>query len=122
MRDNAQDAKNKDGLNGMNEQIDLEKKKVDDATEAVNKIRLEAAEAGVEIPMPGQGVIERSEAELAEKKNDLLKAQEDYDSRRILLEKLQGLGDQDFIDTLSAMGHEEPNIATLNAECLKNRE
>ena len=57
--------------------------------------------------------------DLTERKTNLLQAQEDYDARRVLLEKVINLPDDELITTLTALGREEPDIASLRADCFK---
>ncbi len=117
LRDSEQDRRSNLGSDALKEQIEQQQKIVDDKKAQVDKLLQDAGEHNIEIIPAGK--TERDEADLEKSKQDLLTAKEDYDARRVLLEQVQNLNDDDFVNTLSAMNREEPNIAALRADIFK---
>jgi capsular exopolysaccharide synthesis family protein len=118
VRQVSEDQRNTRGEESLQEQIDQQQKVVDQKRAVLDKMREDAAANGVDLTQPGSGAGDRTETDLDERQKDLLSAKVDYDARRVLLEKVQNLPDDEFISTLDALGREESKIATLRTEVL----
>jgi capsular exopolysaccharide synthesis family protein len=119
MRQVQEDQINSKGAETLEDQIAEQQKVVDEKKAALDKLREDAGKAGVDLSSPGNVVDDRDSAALDERQRDLLSAKVDYDARRVLLEQVQGLPDDEFVNTLSALGRQEPNIAQLRTEILQ---
>jgi succinoglycan biosynthesis transport protein ExoP len=117
-RDVEEDERVNRGTQVITDQITQQQAVVDKQRAAVEKMRTDLANRGIDIPSTG-AVKVRSEDDLESRKRDLLQAQEDYDARRVLLESVIKLPDDQFISTLAGLGREEPAIGTLVASRLK---
>jgi len=102
----------KDAEKRLTDQIAQQQKTVDDATANVAKIRQDLAQKGIAIPSEIQ-------ADLDARQKDLLSAQEDYDARRVLMQSVNNLPDDQFILTLDSLGRLPPDIAALRLDVLK---
>jgi uncharacterized protein involved in exopolysaccharide biosynthesis len=125
MRDDEQTQRNNRGLDALKKRIAEQKKAVDDAKAAVDKEREKLATPGVDIPggqMPLNGLVELREHELDKKKEELLHAEEDYDARKVLLDKIINLPDDQFVASLKGINR-YPNIAfdSANPSEYKNK-
>jgi len=119
LRDVEEDKRNSRGADSLRDQINQQQAVVDAANAEVDKLRTELSNTGV-YAVPGSfGSEERDEQDLDSRQHDLLAAKEDADTRRVLLEQVQNLNDDDFVNTLDALGRSEPNIATLRAQSLQ---
>ena len=118
VRQVSEDQRNTRGEESLQEQIDQQQKVVDAKRAVLDKMRADAAASGVDLTQPGSGAGDRTETDLDERQKDLLSAKVDYDARRVLLEKVQNLPDDEFISTLDALGREESKIAALRTEVL----
>jgi capsular exopolysaccharide synthesis family protein len=116
MRDVQEDQKNSRGADALRDSIEQQQKVVDEKKAAVDKLREDAASHGLNMGTTGD--VDRQQADLDERQKDLLMAKVDYNERRVLLEQVQGLPDDEFVNTLSALNHQEPNIAALRTEVL----
>jgi len=117
MRQVEQDQRNSRGEVSLQDQIAQQQKIVDEKKAIVDKLRESAAKDGVDLTTASSsGVDERMVTDLDERQKDLLAAKVDYDARRVLLAQLQNLPDDEFVNTLSALGRQEPNIAALRSE------
>jgi len=116
MRDVQEDQRNSAGADSLRDQIQQQQKVVDEKKEKVDQLREQAAKDGVDLTSAGGGADDRETADLDERQKDLLAAKVDYDARRVLLQQLQNLSDDEFLNTLSALGKQEPNIAALRSE------
>lgn len=116
MRDVQEDQRNTRGADSLRDQIDQQQKTVDDKKATVDKMREAAGASGVDLTAAGNLTSDRAETDLDARQRDLLVAREDYDARRVLLEQVKNLSDDEFVNTLSALGRQEPNIATLRSE------
>lgn len=119
MREVEQDQKNSQGADSLRDQIVQQQKVVDDKKAVVEKLRQEASAKGINITPGAGGQTELDQTELEGRKRDLLTAKEDFDARKVLLDKVQNLGDDELINTLSALGRSDPNIASLRSDCFK---
>jgi capsular exopolysaccharide synthesis family protein len=120
MRDVEEDQRTNRGLDSMRDQITQQEKVVDDARNAVEKMRQDLGSKGVDvIGGANPGYTERIEADLDSRKKDLLASQEDYDARKVLLEKVINLPDDQFISTLDGLQRQEGDIGNLRADIMK---
>jgi capsular exopolysaccharide synthesis family protein len=120
MRDGEEDQRNNRGTDALRDQIAQQQKVVDDAKDAVEKMRQELGIKGVDVN--GGAAIsytDLDQTDLDKRKQDLLASQEDYDARRVLLESVINLPDNKFLDTLDGLGREQPDIASLRTDVLK---
>ncbi len=85
----------------------------------MEKLRRQAGDAGTEIVPSSGGQISRTEQNLESRQKDLLVAKEDYDARRVLLESVSNLPDDQFVSTLTGLGREESDVANLRADAFK---
>jgi capsular exopolysaccharide synthesis family protein len=93
---------------------------VEDARAAVEKMRQDLGAQHIDIPGgAANGLTERLESDLNSRKSDLLAAQEDYDARRVMLESVIKLPDDQFISTLDGLGRSEPDIDALRSSVLQ---
>ena len=120
IRDNEESDRTNEGTDTIKAQIVDQQAIVDDRRAKMEQLRTKAYGHDVEIS-PGDDRTSQIDIELAKDKADLLAAKEDADSRRVFYEKVQGLPQEDFIDTLSAMGRVDQNIQTLRSEELSLR-
>jgi len=120
MRDADEASRSNRGSDSIRDQIAQQQKIVDQARENRDKLREEAGKQGVSIDPRDNGLASRSDTDLDARKRDLLTAKEDADARRVLMESVKDLPDDQFVNTLEALGgHEIPNIATLRADAFK---
>jgi len=116
MRDVQEDQRNTKGADSLRDQMDQQQKVVDEKKAIVVKLREEAGKQGVDLAPQNAGGGDRDEVVLDERQKDLLQAKVDFDARRVLLQQVQNLPDDEFLNTLSALGRQEPNIAALRTE------
>ena len=121
MRDVENDQRNNRGLDALGDQIVQQQKVVQEARDKVEKMRQELGEKGIDISggLLSMGGSEKKESDLDKRKADLLSSQEDYDARRVLLEKVINLPDDQFVSTLRGIGRAEPDIDSMNSDILK---
>ncbi|MCE0499640.1 MAG: polysaccharide biosynthesis tyrosine autokinase [Methylacidiphilales bacterium] len=119
LRDVEEDQRNSRGADALRDQITQQQAVVDKSTAGVEKLRQQLGNTGVNIVPGSYGSEERDEQDLDSRKHDLLSAKEDADTRRVLLEQVQSLNDDDLINTLDALGRSEPNISSLRAQSLQ---
>jgi succinoglycan biosynthesis transport protein ExoP len=120
MRDSEEDQRNSRGTDSLRDQIAQQQKVVDDAKDAVEKMRQDLGKKGVDFTN-GSAIsyIDQDQMDLVKRKQDLLTAQEDYDARRVLLESIINLPDDKFLDTLAGLGREQSDISSLRTDVLK---
>jgi uncharacterized protein involved in exopolysaccharide biosynthesis len=114
MRDVQEDQRNSRGTNSLQDQIEQQQKMVDEKKAAVDKLRDETAKNGLDVTAKDTG--ERALVDLDERQKDLLSAKVDHDARRVLLDQLKNLPDDEFVDTLSSLGRQDSNITPLRQE------
>jgi polysaccharide biosynthesis transport protein len=116
-RDTEENERSNKGTDSLRDQIAQQQKTVTEKKAAVEKLR---NDMGL-VLMPGeQGQEDRLEVDLDTRQRDLLAAKVDADGRRVLLESVQNLPDEEYINTLQALGaRSEPDIAALRAESFK---
>ena len=120
MRDVEEDQRLNRGLDALRDQIAQQEKIVDDKKAEVEKMRQDLGKIGIEMPGgAGGGTTEIIESDLDKRKGDLLAAQEDYDARQVLLDKVINLPDDQFRSTLDGLGRQQPEIASLETEGLR---
>jgi succinoglycan biosynthesis transport protein ExoP len=119
MRDDEENQRTSLGADSIRADIAQQEKIVEDRRNAVDRLRDEAAKKGVNIDPRAQGMATLADTDLDKRKQDLLAAKEDADSRRVLMESVAKLNDDQFVDTLSGLGREESNIANLRTDSFK---
>jgi succinoglycan biosynthesis transport protein ExoP len=119
MRDIEEEERTNRGTDTFRDQIAQQQKVVDAARKKVEDMRQKLGAEHVEIPGVGGSLTDRDEAELDKRQADLLAAQEDYDARRVLLESVLKLPDDQFITTMKAIQRPEDDIDALSASVLK---
>ena len=83
---------------------------------------LEAADKGA-APKADAATGQDSHEDLATLKKDLLAAQEDADARRVLVNSVKDLPDDQFLATIAALGRSDSNITALQSDIeIKNAE
>jgi capsular exopolysaccharide synthesis family protein len=121
VRDVEEDDRFNRGVESMRDQIAQQQKAVDDAKTTVENMRQELGKKGIIVP-GGAGLMSytsQEETDLDKRKADLLSAQEDYDARRVLLESVIKLPDDQFISTLIGLGRSEADIDALRTDVMK---
>jgi polysaccharide biosynthesis transport protein len=120
MRDSEEDQRANMGADSIREEIAQQQKVVDDRKATLDRLREQAGEKGISIVPGSKGQAELTDSDLETRKRDLLTAKEDADARRVLLESVKNLPDDQFVNTLEALGgHEIPNIANLRSDSFK---
>jgi succinoglycan biosynthesis transport protein ExoP len=119
-RDMEEEQRNQQGTDALRDQIAQQQKVVDDAKDAVEKMRQQMGVNGVNVPGgAGISLIDQDQTDLDKRNQDLLTAQEDYDARRVLLESIINLPDDKFLDTLDGLGREQADIVDLRTDIAK---
>ncbi len=120
MRDADEATRANGGADAIRDQIAQQQKIVDERRALVDQLRDEAGKQGVSIDPRDNGLASRADTDLDARKRDLLTAKEDADARRVLMESVKDLPDDQFVNTLEALGgHEIPNIASLRTDAFK---
>ena len=119
MRDNDESQRVAQGADSIRADITQQEKVVDDRRATVDRLRDEAAKKGIDIDNRSSGLSTLTDTDLDNRKKDLLAAKEDADARRVLMESVAHLNDDEFVNTMSALNHEESNITTLRSEAFK---
>ena len=120
MRDSEEESRNTNGDEGLRDQITQQQAAVDKQRALVVKMRADLANRNIDVPNePGLSFTTRDEADLVEGKHNLLTAKEDYDQRRVLLDSVINLSDDQLMDTLDGMQRLPPDLSSLRSEVLK---
>jgi succinoglycan biosynthesis transport protein ExoP len=119
MRDVEEDERNNRGTESLRDQITQQQKAVDDAQAKVEGMRQELGKEKIDIPNGPISYTDRDETDLDKRKQDLLAAQEESDARKVLLDSVIKLPDDQFISTLDGMGQSEADIDSMRADVLK---
>ena len=120
LRDAEENERSNGGIDTIRDQITIQQKVVDDRRIQRDKLRDEAGKQGVSFEPLTNGTEQRADVDLDARKRDLLTAREEADARRVLMESVKDLPDDQFVNTLEALGgHEIPNIASLRADAFK---
>jgi len=117
-RDIDEDQRSTRGIDSLREQIAEQKKVVEDARAKVESLRKELGEKHIDVPS-GPALSERLEQELDSRNKDLLFAKEDYDARKVLLDHVIDLPDDELLSTLKGLGRSQSDIDALHSEVLK---
>jgi succinoglycan biosynthesis transport protein ExoP len=123
MRDVEEQTRNDKATNSLREQIDQQTTVVADARKKVEDMRQELGKKNINIPggaSVGVGITELLEQDLESRKKDLLAAQEESDSRSVMMEKVMPLPDDQFVTTLKGMNIPETDIDSLTTDVLKD--
>jgi len=119
-RDIDEDQRSTRGIDSLREQITEQKKVVEDARAKLENLRKELGEKHIDVPNgTGPSVTERLEQDLDARNHDLLAAKEDYDARKVLLDKVIDLPDDELLTTLKGLGRSQSDIDTIHAEVLR---
>jgi succinoglycan biosynthesis transport protein ExoP len=119
-RDIEEDQRSTRGTDSLREQISEQKKVVDDDRTKVEAMRQDLFNKHIEVPNgTGTTVTERLESDLDSRKHDLLAAKEDYDARKVLMNNVINLPDDQFLSTLSGLGRQQADIANLHSDVLR---
>lgn len=116
IRDLEEDQRSGRGIDSLRDRIGQQQQVVNQKKDAVEKLR---QEMDIAITPNTGGEAERNDQDLDTRRKDLLQAKIDADARRVLVESVQALPDNQFVDTLTAMGHEQVDITTLRATIFK---
>ena len=116
MREVEEAERNNRGTSSIRDQIDQQQKIVDAQQAKVDQLRQAAQSAGFPIQPGSRGSESQLDQDLIRRKSDLLTAKEDADARRVLLQSVINLSDEEFINTLEALGRQEPDIANLRSQ------
>ena len=121
-RDIDEDQRSTRGIDSLREQIAEQKKVVEDARRKVEDLRTELGKQHIDIPnnnSTGPSVTERLEQDLDSRNKDLLNAKEDFDARKVLLDNVINLPDDELLSTLKGLGRSQNDIDNLHSEVLK---
>jgi len=117
MRDTEEDKRNSSGEDTIRDQIAQQQKVVDAKKATVEKMR---QDLGISLTTEDtEGKSTRDEQILDQRQRDLLAAKEEADTQRVLMEQVQNLSDDDFVNTLAAMHVEQSSITSLRADAFK---
>jgi len=120
MRDVEEDQRTNRGTDALRDQIAQQEKVVADQKSIVEKMRTNLGNKGINLPNgAAESFTEAAQTDLEKRKQDLLTAQEDYDARRVLLNSVIKLPDEQFMDTLDGLGRPEADIDSLRTDILK---
>jgi len=120
MRDSEAGDRSKQGIDTLRDQITQQEKVVDEKRALVEKMRSDLGDKGIEVADPtGGNATNQLETDLESRKRDLLQSQEDYDARKVLLQSVINLPDDQFISTLDGLGRQQQDIAALRADVEK---
>jgi len=120
MRDVEEDQRTNRGADSYRDQIKQQEDIVKARREVVEKMRQDLGKQGIEISSgAGDSATNRIETDLESRKHDLLAAKEDYDARRVLLESVISLPDDQFISTLDGLNRQQGDIGSLRTQALK---
>jgi len=114
LRDLEETERQKRGTDSLRETIKQQEAVVANANAKVEQLRQELLKNNIHIV--GEGDVERDGAELATRKRDLFDAKEDADARKVLLNQVQNLNDDDFVNTMSGLDRLLPQIDNLRAQ------
>jgi len=119
-RDVEEDQRLNRGTDALRDQIAQQEKVVADQKAIVEKMRQDLFDKGINLNNgAGESFTEAAQNDLEKRKQDLLTAQEDYDARRVLLNSVIKLPDDQFMDTLDGLGRAEADIDSLRGDILK---
>jgi succinoglycan biosynthesis transport protein ExoP len=122
MRDVEEDQRNNRGIQALEDQISEQEKAVEDRRAKVEKMRADLYAKGINLPNgAAETVVERKEQELDDRSKELQTAKLDYDARLVLLNKVINLPDEEFLNTLDGLQHNQPDIATLRVDISKEQ-
>jgi len=119
MRDVEEDQRSSRGGDSLRDQIAQQQKVVDADKANVEKLRQALGAIGLDLPAGTQGIETHDDQALASHEHDLLAAQVEADGRRVVLESVQNLGDDEFVNTLEALGSPIGSITTLRSQSLR---
>lgn len=118
MREVEENQRSNRGTVSLQDQIVQQQKVVDEKKADVEALRQSLGQSGVELGTI-TGTSDRLEQDLDARKRDLLQAKQDYDARRVLLDSVINLPDDELITTLTALGREEGDVASLRGEVFR---
>lgn len=107
------------GTDSLRDQIAGQQKVVDAAKANVEKLRQALGAASLAIVPGSEGAEQRADQDLDTRQKDLLSAKVEADGRRVVMESVQNLPDDEFVNTLEALGNPIGSITTLRSDALK---
>ncbi len=118
LRDDEENKRNGSGEDAYREKIATQQKLVEEKRAIVETMQKDMHAKGIDIAdVDGNSL--RNEQDLSQRQRDLLAAKQDADNRRVLVEQVKGLNDDDFINTMIAIGRDGGNITALRASAFK---
>jgi succinoglycan biosynthesis transport protein ExoP len=118
LRDIEMNNRSGSGEEKLRQDIAQQQQVVKEKKDIVDKLRQAMGDAA-----PGTndqaGQSSRDEQLLDQRQRDFLAAKEDANSRHVLVEQVQNLSDDEFVNTMAALGKEETSITTLRGNAFK---
>ena len=118
LRDGEESDRTSRGEDTVREQITDQQSIVDDRRIKVDRLRDQAYSKGIPIDPKGAGDTSSIDTDLEKTKEELMGAREDADARNILMTRMQGLSDDEFVDTMTAMNQIDKNVGDLRTQAL----
>jgi capsular exopolysaccharide synthesis family protein len=106
------------GEDTLRQEIARQQSLVNEKKGIVDKLRLQMGDAAPGT-MDQEGQSSRDEQLLDQRQKDLLSAKEEANSRQVLMDQVKNLSDDEFVNTLAALGREESNITSLRTNAFK---
>jgi capsular exopolysaccharide synthesis family protein len=121
MRDVEEDQRAQRGAEALRDEIKEQQGVVEENRAALEKLRQDLTAKGISLNSNGttDAAGERLETALDDRDKELLDAKEDYEARKVLLNSVINLPDDQFIDTLQGMGRLEASISDMRTQILK---
>jgi succinoglycan biosynthesis transport protein ExoP len=118
MRDVAEETLSNSGIGVLRDQIAQQEKTVEDQNATVEKMRQDLyKEKGITFDSGvSEAITQRKQVELDDRSKELQAAKIDYDARMVLLNKVIGLPDDEFITTLEGLGRTQADISGLRGD------
>jgi capsular exopolysaccharide synthesis family protein len=117
-RDVEADEQNNRGVAGLQQDIAQQEKIVEDKRAIVEKMRLNMTSEDVGIVSGSNSTEEQLDRVLDARQHDLAAAKLEAEDREVLLNSVKDLDDDQFVNTLEALGRPETAIATLRQQIL----
>ena len=120
LRDIELDKRSGSGEDTLRQEIARQQTLVSEKKDIVDKLRLQmGSDAAPATSDEARGNTSRDEQLLDQRQRDLLAAREEANGRQVLMDQVQNLSDDEFVNTLAALGREETNITTLRTNAFK---
>ncbi len=115
-RDIQEDQRGKGSIDLIRAQIAEQQNVVNGKRALVANVQAELRQKGIKITLDAS---DRGKFDLEVRQKDVLTAQEDHDARKVLLDHVVNLSDDDLLSTLDGLGRAQPDIAALRADVTK---